>query len=339
MIKFNLKIKNKHLSSVFTLIVLLFIFFIQSNVFAKDLTGTNFIVRDPIMGTGGEYGTSTNFKLYSAGNTELSGVGSSASFIGHYGFLYYPYVTVGTLSATPSGADANLSWGASTAGGGWSVSGYKTGKATVPGGPYTYTSVGNVVSYSYTGLLPGYYCFVVQTLDSLSNVIGTSNESCLTINPVITFSISANSVSFGNLTSAGPRYANTSTGSATDTVAHTMSASSNATSGYIITYKGPTLTSGGSTITPSTSINGDGTLGTEQFAISLSTSGSATIPAGYLQSGPTRSFVANTTTQIASTSGVTSSETFSLHYLANIASVTDAGTYTSNITYIATGTF
>lgn len=335
----NLKTNKKYLKHTFLFLILFFVFAGYLSVLAKDLTGTNFIVRDPVMGTGGQYGTSTNFKLYSAGNTEFSGVGTGSTFIGHYGFLYYPYVTVGTLSATPSGADANLSWGASTAGGGWSVSGYKTGKSSISGGPYTYTSVGNVVSYSYTGLLPGYYCFVVQTLDALGNVIGTSNESCLTINPVITFSISANSVSFGDLTSAGPRYANTSTGSGTDTVAHTISASSNATSGYIITYRGPTLTSGANTVTPATSISGDGTLGTEQFAISLATSGSATIPAGYLQSGPTRSFVANTTTQIASTSGVTSSETFSLHYLANIASVTDAGTYTSSITYLATGTF
>ena len=59
------------------------------SVIAMDLTSTNFIIKDPIVGTGGGYGSSTNFQLISAGNTSLSGVGSSSSFITHYGFLYY----------------------------------------------------------------------------------------------------------------------------------------------------------------------------------------------------------------------------------------------------------
>lgn len=64
-------------------------FFIFSVAHASDLTSTNFIIKDPIVGTGGGYGTSTNFQLISAGHTTLSGVGSSTNFITHYGFLYY----------------------------------------------------------------------------------------------------------------------------------------------------------------------------------------------------------------------------------------------------------
>lgn len=56
---------------------------------ASDLTSTNFIIKDPIIGTAGGYGTSSSFKLISSGNTILSGVGSSASYQTHYGFLYY----------------------------------------------------------------------------------------------------------------------------------------------------------------------------------------------------------------------------------------------------------
>jgi len=57
---------------------------------AMDLTSTNFIIRDPIVGTGGAYGTSTNFELFSAGHTLGSmGGASSASFSANYGFLYY----------------------------------------------------------------------------------------------------------------------------------------------------------------------------------------------------------------------------------------------------------
>lgn len=312
-------------------------------VYAADLTSASFIIRDPLVGTGGSYGTSSSFAAYGSGDMTMIGDGSSSSFIGRYGFLWYPYVTQGTFTVTPSGADANLSWGASTAGLGWSVSGYNTGIATVSGGPYTYTNVGNVTSYSYTGLTPGQYCFVLQTLDAFSNVIATSPEQCITIDPTITFSISANTVDFGTLSSTSPRYANTSGGSATNTVAHTMSAASNAPSGYTITYNGPTLTSGVNTIAAATIPNDvDGTQGTPQFALSLSSSGGATITSAYNQANspnPNWKFIANTTDTIASTSGVTTTETFSNRYLANIAATTPAGTYTAPITYVITGNF
>jgi len=323
-------------------ILILFSFFFLSVVtlaYGADLTSTNFIIRDPIIGTGGSYGTSTNFSLYGSGNTILSGTGSSTNFIGRYGFLYYPFVDTGTLSVSQNGLDADLVWTASDTALGWNVSGYNTGVANVSGGPYSYTFVGNVTNYTYPNLTPGEYCFVVETLDTFSNVIGTSNEDCVTIVPVISFSISDNIINFGNLSASGPRYANTSSGSATDTVAHTISAGSNASSGYIITYRGDTLRSGSNTIDVASSVSGDGTPGVEQFGISLATNGSATIPVAYQQTGPTRTFAANTTTEIASTSGVTTSEIFDVHYLANISTGTEAGEYSTSITYVATGEF
>ena len=64
-------------------------FFVVSVTYAEDLTSTNFIIKDPVIGTGGGYGTSANYSLISAGHTLLSGYGTSASFIGKYGFLYY----------------------------------------------------------------------------------------------------------------------------------------------------------------------------------------------------------------------------------------------------------
>ncbi len=81
--------KYRKLFSKKFIIFLVFSFFIVSIVNAADLTSTNFIIKDPIIGTGGGYGSSTNFELISAGNSLLSGVGSSSSFKGHYGFLYY----------------------------------------------------------------------------------------------------------------------------------------------------------------------------------------------------------------------------------------------------------
>lgn len=165
--------------------VILFFFIVSfifhSSIQAADLTSTNFIVRDPVIGTGGGFGTSASFQLFSEGDTIFTGVNDSLNFIGHYGFLYFPFFNSGVLSVTTTGSNADLTWTASSASSGWSVSGYRTGIASVSGGPYTYTNVGNVLSYSYTLLSAGNYCFIVETLDAFNNVIGTSNEDCVTV--------------------------------------------------------------------------------------------------------------------------------------------------------------
>lgn len=328
---------NKVLGVAFLLLIVYVPF-----VYATDLTSTNFIVRDPLVGTGGSYGTSTNFASFGSGDMTMIGRGTSASFEGRYGFLWYPYVTQGVFSAVANGSQADLSWGASTAGLGWSVSGYKTGSSTVSGGPYSYTTHGLVTSYSYTGLTPGQYCYILQTLDAFSNVIATSQEECITIQPVITFSISDSVVQFGTLSSVIARYATTSGGSSSNTVAHTMAASSNAPSGYTISYIGPTLTSGANTIAPATITNSaTGSSGTQQFALSLSSSGGATITSAYNQSAGSGNwkFVASTTEAVASTGGLTASETFSNRYITNITAGTPAGNYSTAVTYVITGNF
>jgi len=147
------------------LTILLFSFFLVSFAQASDMTSTSFIIRDPVLGTMGEYGTSASYELINSGDTIFTNVSSSTNFIGHFGFLYYPQVTLGTLTATPVATQVNLSWPASVATGtlGWTVSGYNTGWSATSGGPYSYTSVGNV--------------------------IGTSNEASATVSQVITFDL------------------------------------------------------------------------------------------------------------------------------------------------------
>jgi hypothetical protein len=317
-------------------------FCVATSVSAIDLSSTHFIIRDPVVGTGGGHGSSLSFGLFSSGNPNLNGLGSSLNFFGHYGFLYYPFVTDVTLTVTPSGSDADLSWPAatSTVGLGWTVGGYKTGIASVSGGPYTYTDVGNVTSYTYENLEPGDYCFILQTYDALGYTIATSNEECITITAALTFAISDGQVSFGPLSFVGPRYATTSGGSSTTTVAHTMTASGNGVSGYTITYVGPTLSSGFHTIPGATiTADVDGSPGTEQFALSLSTNGGATITSAYDQTSNNWKFVASTITAIASTSAPSDAETYSFRYLTNESSTTNSGQYATGITYILTGNF
>jgi hypothetical protein len=319
---------------------LLLLMIVKSAVYADTMTSANFIVKDPVVGTGGSFGSSASFKAFGSGDITNIGRGTSASFEGREGFLWYPYANQGTFSAVANISQADLTWTATIAGLGWNVSSYKTGVSSVPGGPYTYTTHGLVTSYSYTGLSPGQYCYILQTLDSFSSVIATSVEQCINILPSLSFSISNSSVQFGNLSSLAPRYATTSGGSVINTVAHTMSASSNSASGYSISYRGPTLTSGVNIIAPATIAgSATGTTGTAQFALSLNSSGSATITSAYNQSVNNWKFIANTTDAIATTNAPSSSQTFSNRYIGNISSVTPAGSYNTSLTYVITGNF
>ena len=58
--------------------------------YAADLTGSSFIVCDPVIGAGGGYASSGSFNLFQSIDPTLIGVGSSALYVGHYGFLYFP---------------------------------------------------------------------------------------------------------------------------------------------------------------------------------------------------------------------------------------------------------
>lgn len=148
---------------------------------AADLTSPSFIVRDPMIGTGAGYYASGSFRLFGSGNTALSGNNASATYKGEYGFLYWPFIQSGVLSVSVVNSTANLTWTASTAGSGFSVSGYKIGISSASSGPYVFTSVGNVTNYSYANLSLGTYYFVLQTLDGLGAVAATSNEVSATI--------------------------------------------------------------------------------------------------------------------------------------------------------------
>lgn len=167
-----------------------------------------------------------------------------------------------------------------------------------------------------------------------------------TVNQTLTFSISTSTIAFGTLDSAAARYASTTTsGSASDLVAHTLAISTNSISGYTITVKGATLTIGAGPTpnitaigaTPATSAPG-----TEQFGIYATKAGgvNGTIAAPYATAS---SFgydaTVSTSTTFASGSTATATETYSLHYLANITATTEAGSYTASLTYVATGNF
>ncbi|MDP3964814.1 MAG: hypothetical protein Q8Q20_04145 [bacterium] len=185
---------------------------------------------------------------------------------------------------------------------------------------------------------------------ALDFVTDDSVNITATVDASITFTISDTTTTFGSLSASTGRWA-TETGAdaseITPDASHTMTLSTNATDGYAITYNGAELTSGADTICETedvdcSSVSGDsdGTQGQEEFGISVSTDGDATIVTSY-QRDATASFdfIPDATTSFISETGPTATETFTFSYLANIAGDTEAGSYESDITYIATATF
>ena len=182
---------------------------------------------------------------------------------------------------------------------------------------------------------------------SLAVPIITSDQVTIdaTVAPTITFTNDQSALHFGTLSTTAAQWASTSTsGSATDVVGNTFTISTNATSGYNLTYAAaPTLTSGTNTIAAAAFTNDvDGTPGTAQFAMSAvysGTIGNLTTAYQHATGNGNWKFVATGDTLVANTTPLSSSETVAMHYLANISSFTPAGVYTQTNTWIATGNF
>ncbi len=162
-----------------------------------------------------------------------------------------------------------------------------------------------------------------------------------TVAQALTFSLSSTTIGFGTLSASNVRFAsNDSAGAVVPTTAHNLQASTNASNGYAITVKGPTLTSGGSSIT---AIGGSNTAiasGTEQFGVRFSSSGgSGGVVAPYAASGYAYGADSTTTSQIASSTVPSDTTTYNATYIANISTLTEAGSYTTALTYVATANY
>ncbi|MEK7570087.1 MAG: hypothetical protein AAB515_01415 [Patescibacteria group bacterium] len=167
-----------------------------------------------------------------------------------------------------------------------------------------------------------------------------------TVDPSVTFSISDVAVGFGVLDATQECWANGTPPAACDSTseaAHTFSLGTNAVSGVALTYNGATLTASSGTISVATIAgDADGTPGTEQFAMGFDDNGSAFTFAdtsAYDENSNNFKFVASSTLPVLSTSAPVASTTIDAHYITNISAATEAGAYSTSITYIATGTF
>jgi hypothetical protein len=84
------------------------------------------------------------------------------------------------------------------------------------------------------------------------------------------------------------------------------------------------------------------TLGTEQFGIRATAAGGTGFTVDPTFSAATSygyDGTATTSTALAVGSGATNPTTYSLRYVTNIATITEAGTYVANLVYVATANF
>jgi hypothetical protein len=263
--------------------------------------------------------------------------------------------TSSTLASQPTGLGAVS---------GWTVDASTAGSLRIINGSNATTSSGAVqivwngvhnpqtTNTTYYGLITTYSNVgFTGALDTGTVAFSTSTQIqvALSVNEALTFctgtSITAQdcSTATGSAVNLGTA-ATTATSSGTSVIA----ASTNGNTGYSVSVTGTTLTSGANTITALAS-GGASVKGNSQFGFNLADanttpvvgaaktgSGTATAPANY---GTNDSFRFLSGDTVASVTGPTNANTFTVGYIANIAGTTKPGVYTSNLTYTATANF
>jgi hypothetical protein len=151
-------------------------------VLAADYNSSNFTVKDSVVDQGSSTVSSSSFGLGQSFGQLAVGRSTSGSFQLWSGFQYYFKVDANVLSAVPGAAngEVDLSWTVPQTFLGITVAGYEVGTGTVSGS-YTFQNVGNVTSFTKSGLTPGQqYYFKVKTLSPGNVFLVFSNEATAT---------------------------------------------------------------------------------------------------------------------------------------------------------------
>lgn len=259
-----------------------------------------------------------------------------------------------TLAAAPSGVTAGIVRTSSN------VITFTNGTSPIAAGDTVRVKIGTNAVYQSTGTYqitndstPGNKTIGITGTfgDNGTTTVDLLSDDAIVVNAIVpqsfTFSISTNVINFGALSAINAKYASSTNidGDTADTVAHTLTISSNASAGYTITLLGKTLTSqqnSPDTITAIGSSPAASSPGTEQFGIYATASGGVggTVATPYATPS---SFgfesTATTSSIVASGSSSSGSTIYSLHYIANVSSLTEAGTYSSSLVYVGTSNF
>ncbi|MCX6736207.1 MAG: dockerin type I repeat-containing protein [Candidatus Parcubacteria bacterium] len=143
---------------------------------ADEYISTSYRVLEPVI-VPANFSTSNNFQLWSTVGEVGEGASNSVSFQVGAGFLRYPIASSPAVSTTAGDSQVSLSWTASQGYLGWTPSGYNVGKSTASGGPYSFTSFGNVTSAVMSSLANGTtYYFIVLVKDIFGNIVATSTQ-------------------------------------------------------------------------------------------------------------------------------------------------------------------
>ena len=259
-------------------------------------------------------------------------------------------------AALASGAAAGSVWGVTQA---TSTVYITSGTATIPANRCVQIRIGsNAISQaSGTSQITNpssantYSISIVSGSDngSVTENIVTDDTVAMTgiVAQTLSFTISTTTIYFGTLSALGPKYASSSNplGDSAETIAHTLAVGTNAPSGYTLSVRGQTLTSqqnASNTISAIGVSAASSTLGTEQFGIRATTAGGtgSTVSSPYaFATSYGYNATATSSASLAVGSGSTNTTTYSLRYVANIAAITEAGTYAANLVYVATANF
>ncbi len=263
----------------------------------------------------------------------------------------------GFTDALISNNASGLTWGVATT---TSVITFTSGTAVIPANRCIQIRIGSNAVSQGTGTTT-----IINPASATSSVIvigGTFGDTGLitaniitddtvamtgTVNQSLSFTISTTTIYFGALGSAGPKFASSTNplGDSNETIAHSLAVGTNAPSGFTLSVRGQTLTSQQNALNTITAVGGSpaaNATGTEQFGLRATESGGV----GTVVSSPFAtanqygySSTATTSAVLATGSGSTPTSTYSLRYVANIAAVTEAGTYAANLVYVATANF
>ena len=143
--------------------------------------------------------------------------------------------------------------------------------------------------------------------------------------------------------------------SSTTTATSEMAASTNADNGYVITVDGATLTSGSNTIPAMGSSASTVSIGSSEFGLNLVTNATPAVGAnmtpafdGSDYTGSVSSpfdtadnfaFDDTTTNEVASSTGPSAAQKYTVSYIVNVAGNQSPGNYTTTLTYICTPTY
>ena len=263
----------------------------------------------------------------------------------------------GFTDALISNTASGLTWGVSTT---TSVITLTSGTAVIPANRCVQIELGGNATSQGTGSTT-----IVNPSSATSSILsltaGPSDSGTVTVNIItddtvsmtatvsqtLSFVISTSTIYFGVLGSGAAKFASSTntSGDATETIAHTLAISTNAPSGYTISVRGQTPTSQQSATNTISAIGGtaaSSTIGTEQFGMRATVSGGtgATVDSTF-SAATSYGYAATATTSetFATGSGSTNTSTYSIRYIINIAGLTEAGTYSASLNYVATANF